>query len=382
MLKGTVERLAFGGAGIVKQASGRIVFVPGTIVGEQITYTETQVKSRYALGRLESIVSPSPARVKPQCAYYGRCGGCQLQHMQYEEQVRWKRQWVFDALTRVGGVKSLSSADDVHMTPAAKPYEYRRRVTCQRISNGKKTEIGFADNDNAFLAVDTCPIFSTKPLSTFRAVEMKDDPERVVIVKDASPEWTMSNGLRLRYSDHAFVQAYDEQAEALYQTAISRVPLECTRLLDLYCGMGATSLLAAKARPKCHIDGIEVSPEAIALAKGNARANGLANRVSFLCGSVETNIFRITGSRVNDTPDTVLVNPPRTGCDASVLDAMGRCRSISNIIYISCMPSTLARDVRMLTEDHGFSVQYVHAIDMFPQTTHVETVVHLIRGDA
>ncbi len=178
-------------------------------------------------------------------------------------------------------------------------------------------------------------------------------------------------GLKAKFSPFGFVQNHPEQNENLYRAVLDALPSEAGTILDLYCGIGLTSLLFA--RKGWRAIGVEAHPETVALAKENASLNGLMG-VEFHEGKSEDIGIELLKK---EKPDAVLCNPPRTGLDPSIVQALLEARTTS-IFYISCMPSTLARDLQKL-EDGGYKIQKIHAFDMFPQTTHVETFVQLKR---
>lgn len=182
-------------------------------------------------------------------------------------------------------------------------------------------------------------------------------------------------GLRFAVSAASFLQVNPQQTEVLYHAALDALQLEGTeRVADVYCGIGTISLLLA--HHAAQVDGIETVPEAIADAIFNAQENGIKN-VGFHCGNAEDVLPRLV--REGYHPDAVLIDPPRKGCERPVLDALLACGA-KRLVYVSCNPATLARDVRILV-DGGFRFVYAQPVDMFPQTAHVETVVLLSKGE-
>lgn len=318
MLEGTIQNLAFGGDGIMRADDGHVIFVPYTIPGERVGVELTEVKKNFARGKLVKIIETSSKRVAAPCEYYGRCGGCQLQHMTYETQLEFKQKFVQDALTRIGKldveVKAVIAADPI--------WHYRRRVNLR---------------GNEFVDINKCLIYSGKKENIFDVA-----------------------GLKFEYSDKAFVQAHPTQSVRLYSDLVAQVGTQ--RVLDLYCGIGVTSLLMAKNG--ADVLGVEGNPEAIRLAKINSKTNSLS--VKWLVADVNEVATQLCESY---QPDLIVANPPRTGINKPVLNA-------KNIFYISCMPSTLARDLAILVKQ-GYRIDACQPYDMFPQTTHVETWVSL-----
>ena len=190
-------------------------------------------------------------------------------------------------------------------------------------------------------------------------------------------------GIRYQISPQSFYQVNPVQTEKLYQTALDFADLQGDeRVWDLYCGIGTISLFLAKAVPNGQVTGVEIVPEAIENAKKNAVLNGISN-TSFYCGAAEDVVTDMVAKRrtpsKEDTngalADVVVVDPPRKGCDAKLLDTIVTMNP-EKIVYVSCDPATLARDVKVLGEK-GYEVKKVRACDMFPQGGHVETVVLL-----
>ena len=320
IIEGTIQNLAFGGDGVMRADDGRVVFVPYTIPGERVAVELTDVKKNFARGKLVTIIETNSKRVRAPCEYYGRCGGCQLQHMTYEAQLEFKQKFVQDALTRIEkldvAVKPVIAADPI--------WHYRRRIDLR---------------GNDFVDINKCLIYSGKKENTFDI-----------------------DGLIFEYSDKAFVQAHPTQSARLYRDLAAQ--LAAKRVLDLYCGIGVISLLMAKNGAE--VLGVEGNPEAIRLAKVNSKANAL--NVKYLLGDVNE-----VATQLCETykPDLIIVNPPRTGINKPILNA-------KHIFYISCMPSTLARDLAILVKQ-GYRIDACQPYDMFPQTTHVEIWVSLSR---
>ncbi len=328
---GLVEKLAFGGSGIVRH-EGKVVFVPLVLPAEEIEYEITLSKKSHAFGNLLKVIQPSADRIEPKCEYYGRCGGCQLQHIPYGLQLKFKHQWVSEAFYH------LHKTHDFSIQPVIgtdKQWHYRRRIRLHQ--RGK--ELGFMGLDgHTFVPVTHCEIYS---------------------------------GQQLDLDDDIFVQAHPEQSERLYADIEASIPplkkggQGGFKILDLYCGIGTlTSRLAAQGH---EITAIELNAKAITWAK----ANHPPGPKWIVADVAEV----ITPTLTREKPSVVLVNPPRTGMHPKVTEALAKHKP-KHIFYTSCMPSTLARDLKILC-DAGYRIQKCQPYDLFPQTTHVETVVHL-----
>ncbi|MEI6789985.1 MAG: methyltransferase [Myxococcaceae bacterium] len=322
----TVSNIAFGGEGVLRH-EGKVVFVPFVLPGEQIEFKITQSKKSHAFGSLLRVLKTHPDRVTPKCEYYGRCGGCQLQHASYDLQLKIKQQFVEDALIRIG---KLSNIQVNPIIGTNKQFSYRRRIKLHQ----QGSQVGFIGVDGKSLVPIThCEIFSGQSLEI--------DPD-------------------------IFVQAHPEQSERLYQDLVLAIQkLGTPKILDLYCGIGI--LTAKLADIGCAITGIELNSKAIKYAKENH-----LQPVNW----VTADVAKVLASHLKrDQPEVVLVNPPRTGLSLEVTQILTQHKP-KHIFYTSCMPATLARDLKIFSEA-GYSIDQCQPYDLFPQTTHVETLVSL-----
>ncbi len=419
MHKGNIESIAFGGDGILKD-NGLVIFIPFTAPQDQVTIALTSKKKNFARGSLLSIDVPGPDRTDPACPYFGTCGGCQFQHLTYPAQLEIKRRFIEDALHRIGKLPIPIPP----ITPAPYPYQYRCHITLRLKPHLSGFQAGYTSWDNTrFIPIAQCPIFcsSVDPIlshvqqlvshldntdikeATLRLFKSK---EQYLLAFQFSPSppsnidlcekmlkthphiqailinsplgkhsfgtpvcQTESLGISASFSPYGFVQNYPEQRDAIYRTILDDLPNSASKVLDLYCGIGITSLLFAKQGKT--VIGIESNPESIAIAKQNAVQNHVAN-ATFYEAAVEDKAASLLDSF---NPDSVLCNPPREGLDSSLIQALIASRA-PYIQYLSCMPATLARDLKTFTA-HGYKIEKIQGFDMFPQTTHVETLVLL-----
>lgn len=419
-MKGTISSIAFGGSGILRH-DGLVVFVPFTAQGDTVTVELTSRKKNFATGKLLSLTHPSPSRITPRCPHFGTCGGCQLQHLDYPAQLDAKRSFILDTLQRIGNIP----LQDLPLHPAKDQWHYRRhiRLTLRKSVTGFMA--GYIGFDPAqFVLTQQCPIFLepyNRLLETLvpflsalsnqgieegsvRLIKTHTDkfllafhfsptlPQNHTIAQQLLPQnpswqgilmhsprekrhWGDVScqievlGLKAHFSPFGFVQIHPEQSEHLYRAILSTIDSTTTNILDLYCGIGITSLLFARAGKK--VIGIESHPETLFLAKKNAALNHI-NNVQFLEGKAESHGVTILKKM---RPDTVLCNPPRTGLDPVLLEALCA-EKPHTLLYISCMPATLARDLKKLVLA-GYTLQSIQGFDMFPQTTHVETLAVL-----
>lgn len=410
-IEGSIESVAFGGDGILRH-QGRVVFVPYTLMGDQVRARVVQEKKSFARASLEKIIVPSPDRRLAPCEYFGRCGGCQLQHAEYNAQLEIKKTFVSDALSRIG--KMSVSVKETRAT--MHQWRYRRHIRL----HWKEGRLGFVNIDQqTLLEVTHCPIFadehediiqSVKRLCSLLQPKAQADISiykagndfvlffdffielhncKVIFEKELANipyikgiVWKINdmfqhignisiefslNALNMKFNPKVFVQAHPEQSAALYMQLKEIIKAQKVhKVLDLYCGFGATSLLLRQEG--IEVCGIEFNPESIRLARDNEASNNL-NGIEWHVGDVDKLIdFAISKFR----PDCVLVNPPRTGLSSIVLDTLKNYLPDS-IVYVSCMPATLARDSALLS--HAYDINYCEPFDMFPQTTHVETLV-------
>ncbi|MCX6995225.1 MAG: methyltransferase [Chlamydiae bacterium] len=334
-MKLKIEKVVFGGDGLALD-QGQVIFVPFTIENEVVSAEITSRHKKFSRARVLEVIKKSSERRTPPCPYFGICGGCQLQHMSYEEQVRVKEAQLKELFPIV-----------LPIVKAPKTLYYRKKISpCH-----EQGLLGFKGIDNCtFVPIDRCLLFSDKLL--------KEIPH----FKEEGP--FLIDSLSIEVSSKAFCQNFPEQSLNLYHYIKSLVAKENPVIItDLYCGVGITSLLNASLAEK--VFGIELSNEAIRLAKRNALKNGIEN-VFFKAQKAENAV--ISG-------DLVLINPPRTGADTRVLQNILHSKA-RTIIYTSCNPSTLQRDIKRL---EGFTLDSCKPFDMFPQTSHVEVVTVLRR---
>ena len=421
-IEGTVESLAFGGKGIIKH-EGFVIFVPFTAPGDVVKVNITSVKKSFAEGDVVEVITPASCRTKPTCQYYGICGGCQLQHISYESQTEQKAHFVADAIERIG---KIALEEPVKCLPSSTPWHYRRSITFSIRSLLGNFGGGFVSYDNKeVISVEECPLFVKGPLlKDVHAMlhSLKGTPNRydkVSIVKNGQGAFVLAfdfkkqfpknldivmghlleendsfagavayfqerkksygvtscsydiEGLTISFSASAFVQTHPEQSATIYNNIVKNAK-ECNaeNVLDLYCGIGVSTLMLAKEG--MHVTGVENNREATKRAIQNSKDNDIKGAYFF-----RGDVSKVAEKLLAKDPDLVIINPPRTGVDDVTLSAINHAWP-KNIIYISCMPATLARDVAAL-KHRGYKISSCKAYDMFPQTTHVETMVVLER---
>ncbi|WP_246070582.1 23S rRNA (uracil(1939)-C(5))-methyltransferase RlmD [Paenibacillus kobensis] len=472
----------------VGRANGFTLFIHGALPGEKALVKVLKVKKQYGYAKLLRLLETSPDRVSAPCEIYKQCGGCQMQHMSYDAQLRWKRQHVVDNLTRIGKLQvegepvrpaRVSEAGDeaalaaeadsllhypqdsgiiVHPTIGMdEPWRYRNKAQVpigMAIADLEDGAAGgliggfYAQGSHRIIDMDACLIQhernddvvrQIKRIGTELGITAYDEESgrgllrhvvvrtgfvtgevMVVLVTNGAhiphkDQWIAGiraalpdvnsivqnvntrdtnvifgeetktlwgsdviydelDGIRFAISARSFYQVNPDQTVALYRKAVEYAGLTGQEnVIDAYCGIGTISLFLARQAGRVY--GVEVVPEAIEDAKRNASLNGIAN-AEFEAGLSEVVIPRWREEGI--AADVIVVDPPRKGCDPALLDTIVRMKP-ERVVYVSCNPSTLARDLRVL-EDGGYKTVEVQPVDMFPHTVHVESVALLVRN--
>lgn len=422
IIEGEILTIAFGGEGILRYR-GFVVFVPFTAIGDQISCRIVDVKSSFAKGEIISIEKTSHHRATPPCPYFGVCGGCQLQHLTEQAQLNYKLEAVTDALKRIGHLE----LPPLSIVPANKAWAYRRHITLHLRPHKGGFQAGYIGQDNrSLIAIETCPIFNEPDQSIIKEVQHvvtalpnpSQQEGRVTLLKNQRDQFILSflfkekypidrkafqsvlqhvptlsgilvhtpdqqiilgdpfceekfEGLTFRFSPQTFIQNHPEQSANIYKHICEIAHRTPQRLiLDLYCGFGMTTLLLAQQG--CLVEGMESNREAVKFAQENAAFNHL-KQARFLAGDVEK--LLPTWFKKEHHPTLVVMNPPRQGLSKRVVEILLKFLP-NELIYVSCMPSTLARDLSLLCKQH-YQVAEGQVFDMFPQTAHVETLIYL-----
>jgi len=345
----TIHDVAFGGKGVARDA-GKAVFVPFTIDGERVTAEIVREKKQFAEAELVEVLEASPERVEATCPYFGRCGGCSYQHISYSHQLELKARQVEQAMRRIA---RLSDPPMRPIVPSALPYAYRNRITVHVQDN----VVGFYRRDvHELMDIAQCPISMPQvndALAQLRATRPHDG----------------HYSLRAHSGPRVFAQTNDAVADALADFIATTLAEGQGLLIDAFCGAGFfTKRLAPKFE---RVVGIDWDRFAIDAARKDARPNE-----TYIAGDVAIELGR--SLRSNDpTPSALILDPPATGLTTEMrrvlLDTPPR-----NMIYVSCNPPTLGRDLAELQP--RFAVVSITPFDMFPQTAEIEAVVHLKAG--
>jgi 23S rRNA (uracil1939-C5)-methyltransferase len=441
----TVSGLTFRGHGIARTAEGQVVFVPYAAPGDVVEARILESRRDYLRAAIARVVEPSGDRIRPPCAHFGRCGGCQWLHLGEEAQHHWKAEILRDQLARLGGLR------EIPLAPLVAPTEglgYRTRAQLQVREIDAWYQFGFfAPASNRVVPVGTCPLLHpmlneilealahlrTPPLAKLtpglhevyllasprshqslltlagRPVERASLRHLFFALRERVPHLTglilmgadriarsqagrneppsrfldrfgdgaitmQAGGYRFRVDASSFFQPSETAADVLINLVQELAELEGgERVVDLYCGVGTFTVpLTERA---AQVVGVEGNPRAARDAEFNLRAGGLSEKARIHRMSVARALeTRAVGEEV----DVVVVDPPRLGLECAVLEGVARLQP-RRIIYVSCDPSTLARDLKRLVE-RGYALRKVIPLDLFPQTYHIESVTLLERG--
>ena len=426
----------------VARIDGRVIFVHGGVRGETCSIRILKVLKSVAFARVEEIMESSPGRQVPDCPHYPACGGCDFRHLTYEEELEAKRQRVEDALRRIGGAdvtvteilaspqtegyrnksqfpvspeglagfyrarthQVIPATDCLLQSPQAgaiaravedylrengvAAYDEERHegllrhIFVRTNANGQALVCLIVNGDRLPREEDlirrvrgACPDTVGVVLSanTRRTNVVLGDRYRTLWGQDYLEDTLC--GITFRLAIPAFYQVNRRQAERLYEKALELAELTGEEtVLDLYCGAGTITLVMARKAKRAI--GAEIVPEAVENARENALRNGITN-AEFFCGDAAAVAEKLAAEKLR--PDVVVVDPPRKGLEESVIGSIAD-MAPQRVVYVSCDPGTLARDVKRFRE-RGYTLQKAVAADLFPRTKHVETVVLLSKGE-
>lgn len=437
-----VEGYADGGAGVAR-IDGRVVFVAGALRGERVRALILKVNKNVAYAKAVEIIEPSAHRMDPDCPYFPRCGGCTFRHMEYAEEKQLKRERVQDALTRIGGsdvaVESIVGAESIFryrnksiwpVTPNGAVGFYRARTHevinaehCllvhpaaevaadalrgwmahwgvpgydETTGKGLVRHLFVRTNTKAEALIcvvandDTLPfeaelvgaLRGSVPKAVGVVLNTNTEKTNVVLGERCRTLWGSDRiedtlcGLTFTLSVPSFYQINHAQCEKLYAKAAKYAGLTGGEtLLDLYCGAGTIGLSMAKHAGR--VIGAEIVPEAVEDARANALRNGISN-AEFFCGDASEVASKLASEGLR--PDVVTVDPPRKGLAESVIRTIADMAPL-RVVYVSCDPATLARDVKCF-DAMGYEALRACAVDMFPRADHIESAVLLVAKDA
>jgi len=402
---------AHGGASVARD-EGKVWLVNYALPGEVVEAEPRGKQGGVAVATTTSVIEASPHRIQPRCPYFGQCGGCQWQHAAYSHQLELKRQVVEEAWARAG----LRLPPDTPVLGMDDPWRYRIRGEFEAVPGAEGWRFGFHRlRSHSVLPIATCDIHDLRieqalPAFAQAANELQlRDLQNLLLTaepngrgllwrlrhKGKEPEWPrdefarrvgellpdqvlLDEAMSLKFWDMSFrvksdtfVQTNYQQMLVLYQTALDMLAAGADdHVLDLYAGIGTISV--AVARTSAGVTAIEENPRAVQVGRLNARINEA--KVEYLPGKVETVLRQVRMGR----HQAAILDPPRAGCEPAALAELMRL-GLERLVYVSCEPSTHARDLIALVRG-GYRVRRAAIVDMFPQTYHIESVALLERG--
>ena len=366
IVKIKIDNIAFGGEG-VGRVEDFVVFVPLVIEGEEVEAKIIEVKKSFARGELVKIIKPSKIRINAECEYFGDCGGCQYQHISYDEQLKIKQKQITDLFNRIGGF----SQDKVAPVIACpQTFNYRNRILIRSQWNGKakKLLVGFRKrNSHWVVEINDCKI--AEPALNKQIPKVRENPPKrggIKINLRVTPEdWSVP--------DHSFFQTnffilpkMVDQVRKIFKSNDSEY------LIDTYCGVGFFAIELANLTKQ--FVGVESDKLAIKAAQENSIKFGATNG-EFIDGRTEDLLPELL-KKFSPNKTSVILDPPRKGCAPSAIEQLRKVKP-SQIIYISCHPATLARDLNILCSEGVYKLERVYPIDMFPHTQHIECITDL-----
>lgn len=370
-----IDRLAVGGKGVARH-EGLVIFVSDTAPGDRAEIEITFAKKNFAEAKLLKVLEASSDRREPPCPVAGVCGGCNWQHLTYESQVASKRRLVTESLQKFSG---FEIADDFVKPVIESPKQFRYRNRVQLHHAGSR--LGFnRRGSHEIVDIADCPITDQRladliPQLRRELANAKPGRFEIYLTKDGTT--ARRNSHTLEDSDGAgpaFSQVNTEQNENLVEfvLGILRTQKDFDHVFDLYAGSGNFTFPLAHFFQTLKITGVELNSEAVKLAREHVQNNFAGREFEFIEASVDDAIRRLKVT----SQSLVVLDPPRVGCGPDVLVQIAKMRP-KKIVYVSCHPATLARDLKPLFAAN-YELEFVQPFDMFPQTDHVETVVSLV----
>ncbi len=385
ILEVSIEKIVPNGFGLAF-AENLTVLVPLSVKSDKLAVKINKLKGKTAFADIVEIKVPSDERIEPPCEYFGLCGGCNFQQMSYETQLDAKVGILRDCLTRIG---KINFEGEIQIIPSPKPFEYRSRAQWHLATRIKK--IGyFESNSHRVIDVEHCPILTPELNATladlWENVEWGDFSSEIVDIETANAGDDVSvfsdelivpteeiayelNGKKYFYNANTFFQGNPFLIETLIELAVSGATGKTA--LDLYCGVGLFTLSLAEKFE--NVVGVEAHDRAVDFALKNAESAKLEN-IKFYRETVAD--FLQENAKDLKNAEFILLDPPRSGTEKSTIENIVKMQP-KEISYVSCEPSILARDLQNLTAN-GYKIDSITAIDVFPQTHHVETIVRLL----
>ena len=403
----TVERVGYRGVGVAHAASGKTILVRGALPGEVVDVSVVRSHRTYDEAELAAVVSPSASRLPPACPYARDrlCPGCTYQHVEYPEEVRIKQSQIEELLERTAAGRPAAPLPFLPPVPSPSPLHYRNKVALHGFRRGEQLTLGYVGFDNRTIVdIEACPLAAEAlnealPEAREAAASTGGDGRFRMTLRFTETDgvcwWSRGSvraarlprgeGKRLtEVSRHlgplevplqSFYQVNAPVADEIARgvTALMR-EIAPALVADVYCGVGFFALAAAEAGIE-HVLGVDTDRRAVAAARRNAAARGLERRVEFQCADAAAAADGILSPLSERKDGAVILDPPRRGLDPRLLEALCAAK-VGHLVYISCAPDTLARDVRQLRQA-GYLIRSARLHDMFPRTAAFETMVHL-----
>ena len=374
-----IQSIAFGGSG-VGRAEGLVVFVPFTAPEDVVEIEIVARKKKFARGRLIRILESSRRRTLPFCRYYGVCGGCCYQHIDYECQLEVKQQQVKEVFSRIG---AITNPEVSKIIPSPLSYGYRGKARLHKEKTAEGVRMGFMDvSGGRLMDIERCEIMDETINDQIRETRAKG------MIPYADGDVTFWSGSQ-NPSQDAIVRTVKGRDFLVPFTGFFQANLHLTgrmveevccligeekrnTVIDACCGSGLFSIFLAPYALR--VIGVEINEKSVRYARENAKRQQTGN-TDFICGDVENVLFDM--ERANENMDLIIFDPPRTGLSGKTIAAVSKSK-LQEIVYISCDPATQARDVKKL-HDHGYCLESLRPIDMFSQTEHIEAIALLRR---
>lgn len=465
IVEATIESTGFEGKSVAR-VNGLVVFVEGGVEGDVVKAKILKTKKKHAEAKVVEVLKPSSKRIEPRCSYFGTCGGCKWQHVDYNAQLQFKQQHVADAIERIGGMKDVPilpiiGSDDIYFyrnklefsfsdkawltTPPLSPLPLSRGGDGGGVALGfhvpqrwdkvldvrecflqSELSNGILNATRDFAIENNIPVYSQETQSGYfrnlviregkntgdvmvNIVSFEDKPQIMLkltseLTKKFPEITTVINNVNQRKSQvavgdfgkvyhgegiihdkvgdklfqisaNSFFQTNTKQAERLYSVAKEFAALKPTDVVyDLYCGTGSIALYISDAVKE--VIGIELVESSIVNARMNAELNRVTN-CEFIAGDLKDLLTKdVEWKKEYSHPDVIIVDPPRSGMHPKAVEELGNMK-VPTIVYVSCNPATLARDLQVLTT-FGYSVEKVQPVDMFPHTYHIECVAKAV----
>ena len=381
-----INNLTNTGLGVGRDEENWVIFVPYCIPGERVKARIFRNHKNHSEADLVEILSPSQYRVVPSCKYFGKCGGCQYQHIEYDEQLKWKKQQVIELLKFMA--ETDAPVNDIISSPVK--YNYRSKITphFNKPKNGEIGPIGFQQfGRRSLIDIEFCKIAKEDINNTLKDIRhdilnrslsykkgatilIRSDHQKKIHTKADSIAEEMVGRVKFNFPAGSFFQNNPYILEKFTDHVRREAKSNHSRfLVDAYCGAGLFALTSAKSFDE--VTGIEISDDSILWANKNLKENKISN-VKFISGKIE-NLFSDIEYSSNET--SVIIDPPRKGCSEDFLIQLFKFKP-RKVVYVSCNPATQMRDLKLFIKN-GYELKRTQPFDLFPQTRHLECIMTL-----